>query len=210
MTDPRIGSPLFAQVEIAIQERLKAASKVGVLGYALRAVDSLPIDIDERLGEYVNDFPAAWTVFGGWTVKTERSGGGAVIEVKYSVICAAQNLRSEKAARFGAAGEVGTYQIIADVVGLLLGNDLGLPVAPLTLGPCQNLYSGAVQGKLKVSLFGVTFSTSMTIDAQPADVLDDQAVGDFSTFNVDWIAPAGGADTPPTETTQILPVVETA
>ena len=201
-------APLFAQVEIAIQERLRAASRLGVLGYTLRATDSLPIDIDDRLGEYVNDFPAAWTVFNGWTVKTERSGGGAVIEVRYSVVCAARNLRSEGAARHGAGGEVGTYQMVADVVGLILGNHLGLDVAPLTLGPCQNLYSGAVQGKLKASLFGVTFTTSMTIDAQPADVLDSQALGDFSTFNVGWIAPGGGEDTAPNQTTQTLPAPE--
>lgn len=195
---------LFAQVEIAIQERLRAASKLGVLGYALRAVEGLPIDIDERLGEYVNDFPAAWTVFGGWTVQTERSGGGAVIEARYSVICAARNLRSEQAARQGAGGEVGTYQMVADVVGLLLGNDLGLDVKPLTLGACQNLYSGAVQGKLKVSLFGVSFTTTMMIDAQPADVLESQALGDFTDFNVGWIPPEGGEHTAATETHQTL------
>ena len=56
-----IAPPVFAQVELAIQERLRAASKQNVLGYALRAVDGLPVDIDDRLGEYVNDFPAAWT-----------------------------------------------------------------------------------------------------------------------------------------------------
>lgn len=209
MTAPALTSPLFAQVELAIQERLRAASKLGVLGYALRAVESLPVDVDDRLGEYVNDFPAAWTVFQGWTVQTERSGGGAVIEARYSVICAAQNQRSEQAARFGAGSkEVGTYQMVADVVGLILGNDLGLDVKPLTLGACQNLYSGAVQGRLKVSLFGVSFTTTMTIDAQPADVLDSQALGEFSTFSVGWIPPDGGAATAPTETIQTLPIAE--
>lgn len=203
-------APLFAQVETAIQERLTAASKTGVLGYKLRAVASLPADVDDRLKEYVNDFPAAWTVFGGWNVQTERSGGGAVIEARYSVILAARNLRSEQAARHGAGGDVGTYQMVADVVGLLLGNDLGLEVKPLTLGPCQNLYSGAVQGELKVSLFGVSFTTTMTIDAQPADVLESQALGDFTDFNVGWIPPEGGDDTAPTETHQTLPIPEPA
>ena len=199
-----IAPPVFAQVELAIQERLRAASKQNVLGYALRAVDGLPVDIDDRLGEYVNDFPAAWTVFGGWTVRTERSSGGSEGEARYSVICAAQSLRNEGAARFGAGGEVGTYQMVADVVALLLGNDLGLDISPLTLGACQSLYSGAVQGKLKVSLFGVSFTTRMTIEAAPADVLQPHPLTDFTTFNAGWLAPAAGDDTPRLETRQTL------
>lgn len=204
MTDAPKSPALFAQVETAMLERLSAASSANVLGYSLRTVESLPIDIDERLKEVVNDFPAAWTVFGGWTVKTDRSGGGAVVEARYSVICAAQNLRSERAARFGEASDVGSYQMVWDVIGLLLGNDLGLPVGPLVLGPCQNLYAGKTQADLKLSLFGVTFTTTFAIDAQPADVLDSQALGDFSTFAVDWIAPNGGDDTDKTQTLQTL------
>lgn len=196
--------PVFAAVELAIQERLSAASKQGVLGYRLKAVDSLPVDIDERLNEYVNAFPAAWTVFGGWTVRTERSSGGAEVEARYSVICAAQSLRNEGAARFGAGSEVGTYQMVHDVVALILGNDLGLEISPMTLGPCQSLYSGPVQGKLKASLFGVSFTTRMTIEAAPADVLQPHPLTDFTTFNAGWLAPGAGEDTPPLETRQSL------
>ncbi|NBB51501.1 DUF1834 family protein [Rhizobium sp. CRIBSB] len=197
-------APLFAQIELAIQERLRAASRLGLLGYALRSVESLPIDVDDRLKEYVAAFPAAWTVFGGWSVRTQRSGGGAVIEARYSVICAASNLRSERAARHGAGGDVGTYQMIADVTGLLLGNGLGLPVGPLVLGDCQNLYTGKLQGELKASLYGVSFTSTLTLDAAPADILDSLALGDFATFNVGWIPPLGGEDTAPTGTLQTL------
>lgn len=196
--------PAYVQAELAIQERLRAASKLGVLGYTLRAVESLPIDVDDRLKHYVNDFPAAWTVFGGWSVRSDRSGGGAVIEARYSVVCAAQNLRSEQAARHGTAGAVGSYQMVADVVGLLLGNDLGLDVGPLVLGQCQNLYTGQLQHELKVSLFAVSFTSTMTLDAAPADVLDNQPLADFADFHVGWIAPDASPDILASETHQTL------
>ncbi len=197
--------PLFIQVELAIQERLRAASKLGVLGYKLRSIDSLPSDVDEKLKDYIRAFPAVWTVFGGWTVVSERSGGGAVIEARYSVVCAAQNLRNEGAARLGAGSAPGSLQITADVVGLLLGNELGLDVGPLVLGQCQSLYTAALTRELKASLYGVSFTCRMTIDAQPADVLEGQPVGEFANLAVDWIAPGAGEDTAPTETLQTLP-----
>lgn len=199
---------LFIQVELAIQERLRAASKVGVLGYRLKSVESLPSDVDERLKEYVRQFPAVWTVFGGWTVVSERSGGGAVVEARYSVICAAQSLRNEGAARLGAGSTPGSLQITADVVALLLGNELGLPVGPLVLGQCQSLYSASLTRELKASLYGVSFTSRMTIDALPADVLSERPVGDFATFNVDWLPPDAGEDTAATQTHQTLPTPE--
>ena len=195
---------IFIQAELAIQDRLKAASTANVLGYRLKAVESLPIDVDERLKEYVASFPAIWTVFGGWTVITERSGGGAVIDARFSVVCAAQNLRSESAARLGAGSDVGSLQMTADVVGLLLGNDLGLPIGPLVLGQCQSLYTGSLQRDLKASLYGLSFTSRMTLDAAPADVLAALPLGDFATFAVDWIAPDAGDDSALTQTLQTL------
>ncbi len=193
---------IFIQAELAILERLKAASTANVLGYRLRSVDSLPSDLDEpsKLKEYVRQFPAVWTVFNGWRVLTERSGGGAVVDVSYSVICAAKSQRNEGAARLGAGSAPGSLQIAADVVGLLLGNELGLPIGPLTLGPCQPLNTGALQRELKASLYALSFTSRMTIEAVPADVLAVQPLGEFATFAVDWIAPDAGADTARTQT----------
>lgn len=178
---------MIAAIEQAMIDRLKAASKMKVLGYTLRTVESLPIDIDDRLKEHVNDFPAAWTVFGGYQPIREMSSGAHLVEATYHVVCAAQNLRSEGAARFGDGVEVGTYQMIQDVTGLLLGNTLGLDIQRLRLGPCRSLYSGTLQGELKVSLFAAAFLTQFTLNPAAEDILAAQPLGDFATFHVDWM-----------------------
>ncbi|QQQ19673.1 DUF1834 family protein [Brevundimonas vitis] len=195
---------IFIQVELAIQDRLKAASVANVLGYRLKSVESLPSDVDERIKEYVRRFPAVWTVFNGWTIVSERSGGGAIVDARYSVICAAQSQANEGAARLGAGSKPGALQIVADVIGLVLGNGHGLAAGPLELGQCQPLYSASLTRELKASLFGVSFTSRMTIDALPADIMDSQPLGNFATFAVDWIAPGAGEATLALESLQTL------
>lgn len=184
---------MIGAVEIAIQERITAVSKLKVLGYSIRKVDSLPIDIDDRLKEHVSSFPAAWTVFGGFTPVSEMSSGAQLVEATYHVVCGAQNLRNEAAARLGAGSAVGSIQMVEDIIGMLLGNNLGLDIQALKLGACRSLYSGKLQGELKASLFAVAFTTRFTIDPVAYDILADRALGDFALFHVGWL-PAGADD----------------
>lgn len=199
-------SALFIRAEQSILDRLNAASKANVLGYRLKSIESLPSDLGEadKLKEYITRFPAVWTVFNGWKVLTERSGGGAIVQASYTVVCAAKSQRNEGAARLGAGSAPGSLQIVADVVGVLLGNELELPITPLALGECRPLYTGELQRNLKASLYAVSFTTRMTLDAVPADVLQVPPPGEFTTFAVDWIAPGAGENTDKTQTLQTL------
>lgn len=186
---------IIAQVENAIIERLSAASRLGVLGYSLRLVETLPTDLDDRLAQYVQSFPAAWVAFGGWPQAVDMGQGEVQAEdALFHVIVGAGSLRNEKAQRHGdGAGEVGSYQLVADVLGLLSGLSFGLPMSGLKPGRCTPLYSGATQDKRKASLFGLAFTSRLDLTTPAALGGYARAIGDFATFNVGWdVSPRDG------------------
>ncbi|MDP2373167.1 phage protein Gp37 [Reyranella sp.] len=187
---------IIARIESAMIARLKAASDLGVLGYTLSDVTTLPSDLDERLAEYVQTFPTAWVVFGGWPNAENMGGGEAAVVASFHVVVAAANLRNEKAQRHGvaSAGEVGSYQMAMDVIGLLMGQDFGLDMGPLLLGACSPLYNGALQDKRRASLFAVKFDTRLVINPLAPEVLTVQPAADFTTFAVGWDRPGGDPD----------------
>lgn len=183
---------IFGQIEAAMIARIDGASKLGVLGYTIRKVDTLPTDLDERLPTYVQDFPAAWTVFGGWPSAENMSGGEAIVSAQFHVVVGASSLRNEKAQRLGdGVGGAGSYQMAMDVIGLLLGQDFGLPIGGLQLGGCNPLYTGQTQDKRKVSLFAVQFTSRLAFNPTAPDVLTVPPIADFTSFAVAWDRPAG-------------------
>lgn len=193
--DPAI---LVASIETAIIDRIKAASAAKVLGYSIRQVETLPTSFDSELGKFIapTQLPATWVAWGGWKVVEESGDGSFTVEAPFSVVVAAGNLRNEKAQRHGAAGQVGSYQLVADVTGLLLGQTFGLPIAALKLGACTPLFSGAAQDDRKASLFMVGFSTRFEIAPETAALIETPGLGDFAAFNVGWDVPphSGQAD----------------
>lgn len=195
----------FGRVELAIIERLKAVSKLGVLGYHLRTVETLPIDVDDKLKNYVGQLPAAWTVFGGWRTLSQNRVG-SLVEARFSVVVAAQNQRGEPASRLGGGpGEVGSYQMLNDVVRLLVGSSLGLDIAALELGPSSVLYSGPILGELKASILAASFTTRLTITPWSPDQLAAQDVGDFAELAADWRQPPSETEL---QTLTTLPIQE--
>jgi phage gp37-like protein len=186
---------IIAQVENAIIERLSAASRLGVLGYSLREVDTLPTDLDDRLPQYVQNFPAAWVAFGGWPEAIDMGQGDVQADgALFHVVVGASSLRNEKAQRHGGApGEVGSYQLVADVIGLLNGQSFGLPMSGLKPGRCTPLYSGKTQDSRKVSLFGLAFTARLDLTTPAALGGYARAIGDFSTFDVGWDVRSGAA-----------------
>lgn len=184
-------------VENAIIARLDAASKGRVLGYSLRTIETLPTDLDDRLATYIQNFPAVWVAFGGWPSATTLGDGEAVVTASFNVIVGASSLRNERAQRHGGGpGEVGSYQMAMDVIALLQGQDFGLPIGELTLGACTPLYSGQTQDKRKASIFGIKFTTQMSIAPVTPDEITTPTIGDFKTFAVGWDIPprTGQAD----------------
>ncbi len=180
-----------AAIENAILARLKAAGEADVLGYLFRTLDTYPTDFDTYLKEKVlgdRAYPAAWVVFGGWRAPTDD--GALQAPAVFMVVVAAQNLRNEQARRHGAgAAEVGSYQLMLDVSGLLHGQHLGLDIGALQLGPCRSVRPTATIMERQLSLYALEFTTLMPIEVArfPAAALDD-----FSTFHADWDVPPIG------------------
>lgn len=188
---------VFGAIENGMIDRLEAASQAGVLGYALRTVDSLPSDLDERLPHYVQQYPAAWTIFNGWRViDSDRGDGSTLVEARYAVAVASANLRNERSQRHGDGGEPGSYQLIADVAGLLAEQTFGLPIGRLVLGDCSPLYTSSGQAERKASLYAVNFSSRLVLDPAAPPLIQTPAIGDFRTFQVGWDLPphTGAAD----------------
>lgn len=183
---------MIGAIEQAIIDRLKAANPV--LGYDFREVESLPVDIDESLAERVQQFPSAWTVFGGWKPVRAFGDGTAKVRGTFHVIVAAQNVRNERSTRFGgSSSEVGSYQMAWDVAGLLIDQSLGLAISPLELGGCNSLFTGLTKSKRAVSLFAVELFTEFTVaTTAPADLAD------LDVLHVNWdVPPHGGVDANP-------------
>jgi phage gp37-like protein len=184
---------MIGQIESAIIDRIKANATLQILGYVIRQVDSLPADVDERLSEVITDFPAAWTYLGAMRA-TGQAGRSTKMEAAVSVICAAKNLRSERAARFGAGDrEVGSYQIAHDVAAMLMGQTLGLEMDPLELAEIAPLYSSARAGKERVSLMGARFTARFWFEPAGGEP-GERGLGDFATFDAAWL-PGGDLTT---------------
>lgn len=190
---------MIAQIETAILERLRAASKLNKLGYDLRGLASIPCDIDDRLGEYMQAFPGAWTTFAELRPLTIFGDGTAHVEARFGVIVAARNVGNETASRFGTGrASPGSYQLAMDVAGLLLGQRLGLPISPLTFAGLSSLYGKSKDDK-GFSAMALALTTKFTFS--PSDTpIDADPVGDFADFRVAWdISPLGGVDLPLTD-----------
>lgn len=190
---------MIGLIETAIAERLSGASKLDVLGYHLRKVDSLPMDFDERLPEYITNMPAAWTVFGGLKAVTQLSGGQARVTGEFHVVVGAQNLRNERATRFGATdSEVGSYQLAEDMAGLLQGQDLGLDMEAFELVAIAPLYSTGLLKERRASLMSLSLSTRFVM-APASEPFPERApgLGDFADFRVAWNIPPTGEVTLP-------------
>jgi phage gp37-like protein len=201
----------IAEIEAAILARIGAAGEAGVLGYRVRTLETYPADFDLFLKEKIKGdraFPAVWVVFGGWRNPVD-AGQSLQAPAVFMVVVAAQNLRNETARRHGAGdGEVGSYQLMLDVAGLIHGQTLGLDIGRLALGPCRSVRPTATILERQLSLYALEFTTLLPIAVAgfPAGDLDD-----FSTFNVNWdVAPFGGVDGDAEAEGVQLPADETA
>ncbi|MBI1408123.1 MAG: DUF1834 family protein [Caulobacter sp.] len=189
---------IIGAVENGIINRLEAASKADVLGYRLRAVETLPITFEAELAKYLapQQLPAGWVTFGGFKVTAENGDGSVTVLARYSVVVAAGNLRNEKSQRHGAGSQVGSYQLVQDVAGLLMEQTFGLPISGLQLGECTSLFTASAQDDRKASLFMLGFTTSFELAPATPDLIATPGLGDFATFDVGWDLPpfTGAAD----------------
>lgn len=183
---------MIGEIENAILARLKAACDQHILGYHFRELISLPQDADETIFERAQQFPAAWTVFAGWKPVAEK-GDDALVRGTFHIVLAAQHLANETKARMGSGeGQPGAYQLGQDVSALLLGQTLGLDIAPFKLGEFSSLFPN-LKSKRNLAVWALSLTTDFVVEATPpADLAD------FTSFHANWdIRPFGGVDADP-------------
>lgn len=187
---------MIAAIENAILARFKAAADAGVLGYKFRTLETYPADWDAYFRAKVPNAPGAWAVFAGFGETTAVSGNGVMGTAKFGVVVMAENARNETAQRQGGPvpAEPGSYQLALDAIGMLVGQDLGLPIGSIEIHGLHFVRTQEIVRDRPVSLMALEISTTLVIRANaPAIAADPAALADFSTFHVDWdVPPFGG------------------
>ncbi len=177
-------------IESAIVAAIDAAGTPERFGYAFRQVDSYPDDWEAYLGNRETLGPSAWVTFAGWDKATRMSSGNLRIEgAMFGVTVCGQSKRNERASRQGGpmVGEVGSYQILMDVLLLLSGSDLGLNIDNLEPGPARVVAMPAEKRRLGLSWFAMPFTTDFEL-APP----DDDTLGDLELVHANWDSPLRG------------------
>jgi phage gp37-like protein len=168
---------VIAEIEDAIINAVRSAS----LGYRLAEVASYGGQYDEDLSQVVRSFPAVWVVFGG-SAKPQKMGPDKwKVPCTFVVLVGSRSVAKEAATRKGdTAGSPGTYRMLEDVAGLLVGQDLGQPIAEFEPGAVKTLFSTRLNGHA-VSVFSQEFHTAYIQKGQAqraAEAAPDlQAVG---------------------------------
>jgi len=178
---------MIGAIEQAIVDRISLADSTGVLGYRLKKVASYGNELDHEIRTVIKNFPAVWIVFKG-EPKPENIGDGAWDHrPTFSVIVGVSNRRNEESSRRGAAGKVGSYQLLEDVRALIAGHSLGLDIEPLQPGVVR-----ALTNITNASIYAQEFHTRYVSEATFDIVVDG-----FATFHSDWDIPPLGNVTAP-------------
>lgn len=186
---------MIAAIEQAMLQRLRVAGGAGKLGYSFRTLDTYPENWDELMKDGTAWLaPAAWVVFSGFDQAMENDGGGARVRASFGLVVAAENLRNEQATRHGGgrATEPGSYQLMLDAAGLLIGQDFDLDIDRLKLVEARSVRPLTALKERKVSMWALLFRTNMPILALDPDA---DPLGDFDVFHANWdVAPFGNVD----------------
>lgn len=152
---------IYAALEDAAIARIRGASDANALGYRLAEVASYGGEFDdETFFTQVRKFPAAWVTVGGDKPK-RISAKVWQCSLTLAIMVGTRNVRGERSARRGAINEPGSYQLLQDVRDLLAGQQLGLDITPLALGPVRTLFNTRV-GKEARSVFSHEFFADYT------------------------------------------------
>lgn len=148
---------IYASVEDAFIKRVQEASDSGKLGYRLAEVTSYGGQFDDdAFWTNVRRLPAVWITCGGHNHKA-LSPRKTQCTLQIAVMVGARNVRGERQARHGAVGDVGTYQMLQDVIDLVSGARLGLAITPLRPGRTRTLYNTRMGNEAR-SVLAVEFA----------------------------------------------------
>lgn len=189
---------MIAAVENAVLARLVAAGTSGTLGYQWATAESSPYAWDDLFTDTISSVrcPAVWTGFTGFqSADMSETGMLHVNGATFALVVAAKNIRNEKATRHGveSQGEVGSYQLLMDAIGLLSRNDLGLDIQPLRFGAAREVSRTPAMMKHRLSVFAVEYRTDLWMS--PADF--EPVTDAFEDFTVAWDVPPIGNVQPP-------------
>lgn len=190
----------IAEIENAIVKRLKEKLAKDKSGYGLKKVDSYGGELTDEIENALASFPAVLVVYTGASVITATSQT-AKVRHAFNIIVCAQSLRSEKSSRHSSSGSVGSLQIIADALAVLLGQKLkyesapgqlvNIPMTPLAFRAVRPLMNNRADGQL-ASVYSIDIDTDVTTTMAASDDL-----ADFVTFHANWDIPAIGNVQPP-------------
>lgn len=201
-------------IENAICTRLQTAAASGILGYRFKIVAPYGGEFDNEaaLKTALNTLPAAYPILVDERQVEERGRGRWLMEGVFAVFFAAQNKRNSYAARHGAAGDVGVYQMAQDARRLLSEQTLGLgadisPLVPLRLKPFPVVRIGGDQVSVLVAEFSTRYLVEAAADLPEADfpaasgdiaeaMADGAGITDFNQFNATWEPPHSSDGTP--------------
>ena len=176
---------MIGEIEAALIARVAAVNGMapGQLGYRLATIGSYGGQYDESLSQAQPAFPAVWFALDSDEFARDQ-GNVHVWQPRWTVLCATRSLRNEQARRQGAAGEVGTYQLVQDLRRLLVGQTLGLPIDPIRATRISAVHTGALKGQ-PVAVYGLHLVTAYNV-AVGGD--DGQAVSDdpLIFINTEW------------------------
>lgn len=142
-------------IENAILDAIKNASGMEYL----KTIATYGGELDDDLNNVVRSFPAVWVVYGG-SGKPKKIGLEKwLTPATFVTMVAARNLRNEAAARKGGAMEVGTYQMLAHVKTLMLGQDFGLAIERFEPGAVRTLYNTKIRAS-GLSVFSLEWTTA--------------------------------------------------
>ncbi len=161
---------IYAAIEDAIIARIQAASDGNALGYRLAQIGSYGGEFDdETFFTQFRKFPAVWVTVGG--SKPKRVGSHSwLLAPTIAVMVGTRNVRGERQTRHGTVNEPGSYQILEDVRNLLVGQTLGLALAPLAVGNDRTLFNTR-QGAEARSVLAAEFLTSFTYQPPAPDAV---------------------------------------
>lgn len=157
---------MISQIETAIITAVKTAAGMSYL----KSIDSYGGQFDEDIAEVIRSYPAVWVSYAGGQKPKPLGVDKWLVPATFVTFVAARNVRNERATRSGAAGEVGTYQILSDLRTLLMRQDFGLAIDHLQPGAVRTLYNTRIRGQA-LSVFSQEWSTSFVEKlATPAEV----------------------------------------
>jgi len=153
----------IAQIEDAILAALEPL-KNGAEGVTAKKIETYQGDLnqttlDELTAYLALSYPAIMVMYLGSSLEEDPTYLYRDTQT-WGVMVAAENMRSEKEARRGSAGNVGSYRLIEAVKNILTGNSLGLGVQPLSLKTIDSMLVGA-----GISVYSLTFDTDIDFQA---------------------------------------------